>query len=263
MINGKTYSYYGLTLLKVEGGLDMPSRIGNIYYDWGDKYEALLHGDDIFFKKRNIIIHALSDLAKDSVEKLKELPISFLISTLYGDFTVKLQSITELKQYLGGKSRLKLTFQEVKASFTATLPIKTNDRSYSIDNYSFKKDLGIYVHKVVQEDNIPNALASSKTVFKEDKDILKKYPFGKIKMICYHKKQNIKQNIEALKKILSQSGERELRFEKRAFKVFFSNGFQLRQKGNLYNFTLLFNVLYELDNFVVKGFVQDGFIDGF
>ncbi len=260
MIHKKTYSYFGLTLLSVSGGLDMPARLGNIHYDWGDTHEALLHEDDIFWKKRDITINALSNNAQQSIRKLEELPKLFTLSTSEGDFNVSLLSVTETKQYSGGKSLFKLTFREDVHEFITILPAGSGGKGILIDTHHLKNDLGITVSKVSTEDNLLNLKQSPKTVFLADKGLLDKRPFRKIKLECHHQNTNLKQHIGILKRLLAQSGERILSYYNRSFKVFLSEGFSVVSKGSTHKIILNFNVIYEQANFVAKGFIANGFI---
>ena len=261
MINGNTYSYYGLTLVKTQGALDMPSRIGKTFIDWGDELTPLLHADDIAWKGREIILEVLSDNAINSVSKLSNLPTQFELQSSYGTYQVSLYSVKELRQYLGGKSKLRLTFQEEMPVQNATLPSPVGGKGILIDGYHFKKDLGINVTSVLIKDDLPTLATSSKTVFQTDKKLSEYRGFGQIQLNCSHGTENLQRDIERLKTILSRSGERELNYNGRVFQTFLSAGFKVNINRSLAKFNIKLNVIYEQSSFVAAGFVEAGFIE--
>ena len=87
-INQQEYSYFGLKVSSLEGILDMPSRIGDVFYDWGDYIEPLVHEKDIFWKERDIKVNVFFDgrisdmVLEDCFTLLKALPSDFYLKLI-------------------------------------------------------------------------------------------------------------------------------------------------------------------------------------
>lgn len=123
-INAQPFSYYGIVLSKTEGALDMPSRLGDTVYDWGDYIQPLVGALDIFWQSKTIALDVFFDgprygmALSEGMDLLKALPDGFVLETNHGTFTVKLKEAIVSKRFSTDRAMLKLVFIENVPDFS-------------------------------------------------------------------------------------------------------------------------------------------------
>ncbi|MDB0600335.1 hypothetical protein PL373_04090 [Tenacibaculum maritimum] len=269
-INGQPYSNYGFELSKIEGVLDMPSRLGDVFYDWGDYFEPLVHEKDIFWKERDIKIDVFFDGNRygmplsECLNLLKGLPEVFALETKYGMFNVKLKQVIKTKGFTEKFAKLKLIFNENIPSFiTDSIGIPTGGDGATIDNFNFFNDLGIIVSEAKFIEDIPILKQSNITVFNTSKPFTENRTLRTVLFSCsipYSIPLELRETTDKIKKILSQEGTREVYYKGRGYSCFLSEGFNVKFYGRgLVKLNIKLNIA---TNFIELGFVESGFITG-
>ena len=265
-INGQPYSYFGFELSKIEGVLDMPSRLGDTIYDWGDYIEPLVDEKDIFWKDREIKIDVFFDGERygmnfnQSLERLNALPDGFTLNTNYGNFTVKLKQAIKSKGFTNKYAKLKLVFTENVPQFTtASIGLPIGGNGISIDGFDLFNDFGILVSNIKLLDNIPLLKQSNVTVFNTSKPfnenrLIKTIEFSCVKV--YNDFLQLRETTDKFKKLLSQKDYRILTYNGKNYNCFITDGFVVRVFKNHIKFNLKLNIIA---NFVDDGFVESGF----
>ena len=268
-INGQPYSYYGLVFTKAEGLLNMPSRLGDVVYDWGDFIQPLVDEADIYWKEREFKIDVFfngnnnSISLKESLSRLESLPKEFVLNTNYGDFTVNLKNVVKTKEYKsGGFAKLRLVFVENNPKFTSVaLGSPVGGNGIQIDGFDFYNDFEIIVSEVKQIDDIPLLKKSNITVFEKSKLYSEFRKLDIIQLSCakiYSDQTELKETTEKFKKLLSQKGYRILTYKDKNYNCFISEGFTVKVYRTHVKFNLKLNITA---NFVEEGFVLPGFVN--
>lgn len=267
-INGQPYSYYGLLLSKIEGVLDMPSRLGDVFYDWGDFIEPLVNEADISWNDRDISVdvffdgHRYNKTLNECLNLLKSLPDTIELETNYGVLNVKLKQVLKTKGFTQQYANLKLIFNENTPSFSnITLSTPAGGNGITIDGYDFFNDFGILVSETKFHDDIPVLKQSNVTVFNTSKPFTKNRNIRSIQFSCnipFSSPVELRETTEKFRKLLSQQGTRDVIYNARTYSCFLSDGFNVQFEGtNLAKFLLKLNIA---TNFVEHGFVARGFI---
>lgn len=267
ILNGKSAGYYGFVVSKIEGVLDMPSRLGEVLYDWGDYFEPLIHESDLFWEERTISLTVFFDGKRfgmsltESLDKLKALSEEVLLSTAYGNFKVRLRSVQKSKGYTEEYALLRLVCSEHQPQFVAGLGEPLGGGGILIDNYSLQGDFGIVVSEVKFYDNIPELKNSEVTVFNSPKLLSENRSIREIELRCslpYDNEVKLAEATEKLRKILSMPNYRILSYKNQRYSCFLTEGFQVKFHGKgLVKFNLKMNVA---SRFLALGFVEKGFI---
>lgn len=268
MINGQPYSYYGFEIVKVNGVLDMPSRIGDVVYDWGDYIEPLVHEKDIAWKHKEIKIEVLFDGSRhgitysESLSRLTSLPKEFTLTTKYGDYTVNLKEAVIIKKHTDQYITLNLIFHENNPEFiNSVLDDPIGGNGASIDGYELENDFGILISEVKLLDNIPSLKQSNVTTFQKSKPLTKFRGLKTIQLSCFKlftDYNELKETTEKFKKILSQKDFRILILNNKHYNCFLTEGFVILINKDHIKFDLKMNITA---NFVEDGFVEYGFVN--
>ena len=265
-LNGKPLSYYGLILVGYKGVLDMPSRLGDTYYDWGDLQQPLVDDEDIFWKSKNINLNVVFDERRTNrtlklvVNEISNLP-ECLLESKYGNFQVKVKAIQKVNSY-ENITKLSILFNERKPQLNATLLAPIGGTGLLIDGYDFKKDFGIVIRNTKSLNYAPITKQLATTVFNSSK-ILSDHRSFKVfeldcAMVCSGVSE-LKEATDKFKKVLSLSGYRVLTFENESYNCFLTEGFKVVFIGeNAIKFKLLLNITA---NFVDSEFVITGFVN--
>ena len=268
LINNQPYEYYGLIPSKIDGILDMPSRLGDIFYDWGDYYEPLVDQDDIFWMDQNIKIDVFFDGNRfgmnldECLNLLKSLPNRFELTTNYGSCDVQLKQVIKTKEYTDCYARLKLIFTgSMPNVYKTSMGVPIGGNGTAIDGF----DLLNYFGMVVQEtklDEIPVLKPSNITVFNASKPFTKNRTIRTIRLSCikvYDNLLELRETTEKFKQLLSKNGLRTLFYKDYWYACFLSEGFSVRFFGkNAIKFNLKLNIIET--NFVELGFIEPSFI---
>lgn len=302
IIDGRNLNYFGLTLLKINGPLDMPSRLGSTHHNWGDELEPLVHEDDLFWKSRLITCEFLFDgirfnlTKEDLLFKLNALnnraifnrvnsefkqrvissggtvvideiddyfnleipseifyyPISkrdtdslkgALLECDYGSFLVNIKQVQIVKSFSENLAIYKIVFEQKEPVFNGNLPQVTNSGRYRIDGVDLESMF--VINKVTGLDHI-NTQTLNLTGFNSPKDISPFQSFRKLKISLtkvFENKQELKDDLESLNKILSQSGLRTIYIKGNIYQGFLTEGFKVKHSTGLAQFTLTLNII--------------------
>lgn len=251
-INGHPYSYFGFEIIKIDGVLDMPSRLGDITYDWGDFIEPLVEEEDIFWKSRDIKVDVFFNgerydmTLKQAIERLESLPNEFVLNTYFGGFTVNLKQAIKSRNFTSKYAKIRLDFVENAPQFTSSnIGVAIGGNGIKIDGFDLFNDFGIIVTNIKRSDNIPLLKSLEITTFNSSKPYSEYRNWKGIELSCvkiYESKDELRETTEKFKKLLSQSGFRELIFDNQTFKCFISEGFKIQFRGsNTIRFKLVLN----------------------
>ncbi len=249
-LNGELLSYYGLTLVEYVGILDMPSRIGDTFYDWGDTQMPLVHEDDIYWSARTFSMKLIFDTRKtirsieSVIQELSELEECNL-ETSYGTFLIKIKEIINVTSY-GIITKLTIILNERDPQFNATLSSAIGGGSYLIDGYGLKTDFGISVEDVIGINSVPTAKSTEKTIYQSSKGFTDYRKFKVIEIFCFKifsNKAVLSETMEKFKKILSQDGFRTVSLSSETYSCFLTEGFKIIFVGkNMIKFKLRLNI---------------------
>ena len=264
MINEKEYSFYGFVPISYQGFLDMPLRVGDTFYDWGDYIEPLVHEDDIFWKARTFIIKVLFDNRltnisfRDSVNSIANIKGYFELNTKYGTFNVKLKEVKKDKHYNDGKVVWNLIFREDAPLFeNLELPITgTSQDDVVIDGHGLFKDFKAIVSKVKLNDNIASLNESPVTRFRPDKPLTDFRLFKTIEITSVIQIENYGK-INLLHSLLSRPDYRYVNHKDIIYKCFIADGFKAVIGRSVIKFTIKLNILSQA-NFVARNLFGDG-----
>ncbi|AOR28717.1 hypothetical protein FORMB_16780 [Formosa sp. Hel1_33_131] len=265
-LNNKLLSYYGLILVGYNGILDMPSRLGDTFYDWGDWQQPLVDDEDIFWKSKEFSLNVVFDerrtnkTLKSIVNEISNLP-ECLLESKYGNFQVKVKAIQKVNSY-ENITKLSILFNERIPQLNATLLGPVGGNGLLIDGYDFKKDFGIVIRKVKPLDYVPITKQLSTTVFNTSQILSDHRNFKVFELDCamaYSSASELKETTDKFKKLLSLGGYRVITFENESYNCFLTEGFKVVFVGeNVIKFKLLLNITA---NFVDSGFVASGFVN--
>lgn len=264
-LNGQDLSYYGFVLIKYEGILDMPERLGDTVYDWGDYLEPLVHVDEIFWKSKDIRIDVLFDQRRTSKtlnEVLSELEglDEFILESDFRNCTVKFKECENLlsKEFV---TKLTLVFQERIPVFNAVLGSAIGGNGILIDGFDLWKDFGIKVSDVSSWDYVTGLKNLNTTIFNTSKHLSNHRDLKVIEFECsapYSLKSEIGDKTEKLKKLLSLEGYRILNLKSENYNAFFTKGIVVSIFKNHVSFNLQLNLI---QSFVEKDFIDFGFVN--
>ncbi len=246
-INNIAFRSFGFVLSKIEGVLDMPSRIGQITYDWGDYIEPLVEMGDIVWGSRTIksIVLFNGDRFDKTLTEclimLENLPREFILTTAYGEALVSLKKVTKRKGFTNRYAILDLEFEESKNLFLRELPKAIGGNGIKIDTYDLKNDFGVLVSKIRFNDEIPEfkKVQANKIInmtlppyHRKLKQLLLDcvMPFNTIKELT--------EKTAKLQKLLSLYGLRTVLLEKQSYKCFITSGFNVKKFDTYIKFTL-------------------------
>ena len=265
-LNGQLLSYYGFILVGYSGILDMPQRLGETFYDWGDYQEPLVDEADIFWKSREFSMDVVFDKRKTSktlksvVQEIANLP-ECLLETDFGNFTIKVKEIQKVTTY-ETISKLTLLFNERIPEFNAVLGNPIGGNGILIDGFDFKKDFGITISKVTPLEYASASKLMDTTVFNTSQKFSDHRNFKVFEFDCinhYSSINELSETTEKFKKLLSLGGYRIINLKNESYNCFLTEEFKILFIGNsLIKFKLRLNITA---NFIESGFVELGFVN--
>jgi hypothetical protein len=240
----------------------MPSRLGETMYDWGDFTEPLVHQDDLYWSSIDFKIDFLFDSRvtnktfRQSISELENLRDSFELINQFGSFNVKLKEANKTKHTIDSKVVYELIFTNENVQFNSELPSPIVGSGISIDGYGLYENFSLLIQSVKLNDNIASLKDSNKTV-SNFKNLLSSFrTFKEIEIKSAIKNDgNEFENIEFLKKILSNSGLRKIAHKGINYNAFLTQGFKVIIKRNFIEFTFKLNILNQI------GVFQDGLFE--
>lgn len=249
-LNGQFLNYYGLILVKYNGILDMPQRLGETFYDWGDYQEPLVDDEDIFWKSRNFSMDVVFDervtnkTLKSVINEISILP-EFLLESEYGNFTVKVKEIQKVSTY-ETVSKLTFVFNERIPIFDAVLENPIGGNGVLIDGYDFKKDFGITITKIKPLEYVPSSKLMNTTVYNTSQKFSGHRNFKVFEFDCvkhFSSISELSETTEKFKKLLSLGGYRIINLNNESYNCFLTEGFKILFVGDsLIKFNLKLNI---------------------
>lgn len=257
LINGQTYAYYGLVLKSYKNLLNMPSRIGQAFYYWGDVIQPLVLEEDIHWNHNEIKVECIFDQNRFGADlettllALRNMKETTLETDDHGIFNVVLKEVIEVSQK-GSFAFLTIVFEQDVDDFStpANLPTPIGGSgfvlSYFDDQenesaYDLFRDFGIIVKETRYLDNIPPHKISNNTVYQTPKDKTKIREWGEFKVFCTMQTADT-DKMNAFKKLLSMPGLRKLGYRSFKYDCFLSRGFEVEFKRGIVEFVLELNV---------------------
>lgn len=248
IINGKNHKYYGLIPVSLEGVLDMPSRAGELVYNWGDEIQPLVDAQDIFWTARQFRLKALFDKRvtaldyKGGVNEIANISGFFGLSSDLGSFSVKMIEANKKRQYGADFAEWELLFEEEAALFNGATPSSNGGGSITIDGHSLFNDLRILVKGVSLLDDIPRLNPSSITTSSPVPPYLNSRGLGRIKIdAAILRAGDYVNRLESLKKVLSKPGLRSVNYKGNSYSCFLTEGFNANIKKGLVSFSIVLN----------------------
>lgn len=252
-INGTDTKAWGMIPVKTSGHFDMPSRRGEIMYDWGDEFEPLFGSYYTAFEPRVITVEFLYDpriqtignatpnwvdVWVESYKTVTELTLG--IEGEFGDRIVTVTEVNNNKKYRGANQKITFVFEERVPTFNGSLPGTKNGGFFSIDGYSISQfNLILKESKVT---SLGTSLESSETVFLEAPKKRDVRNFASIFLDLYLVSSNPARDLANFQKVLAQEKVMTLEYGSISFQVLFVTGFQT-QRLNLGAFKLTLNLL--------------------
>jgi hypothetical protein len=157
-LDGVDIATYGLVAGVTEGNTalkgcwDLPKRIGDTYYSWGDEngVEPYVEADDILFGGRDLVFTAVLPFNNfDVYYKLKPFyaqlnAVTGLteFETPYGTFNVQIASVEEQHTHAGGT--IKVNMREPSPSLTGGSYPASGDAAYTMDGIPLI-NYGLYI----------------------------------------------------------------------------------------------------------------------
>jgi len=255
-LNDKRLSYYGLIPIGYHGILDMPSRLGNTFYDWGDHQQPLVEEEDIFWRARDFGLTVVFDERRTSrtltwaVNEMATLP-ECLLQSKYGNFNVKVKAVQKVSSYKD-ITRLSLLFNERTPRFNGILASPIGGNGPMVDGHGFKKDFGIVIRKVRSLDHAPVSKQLSSTVFNTSPILSDHRAFKVFELDCakaFTDVDELRETMDRFKKLLSQGGYRTITYRGENHSCFLTEGFRVVFVGDsLIKFKLRLNIRADMVN---------------
>lgn len=248
LINGKDIRTYGINVLKIEGVLDMPSRLGTFDRNWKDVdgIEPFVELSDLYFSQRKIKLHCIME-ALDAASF--QLLLGQLRDVIYDRVTITTPySVHDCILKEGAKvkwsndkyeqnvvAQFTLIFNEITYDFDTTLPPVpniTNDLFW-IDEVPLS-DFGIIVEESDGNFDIPKMKTDKVTRFKRQSDKINKREARNISLKCTMFADNIielQQLTNKFHSLLAKNGLRKLMIPlpgiERPYEVFCADGYKI------------------------------------
>jgi hypothetical protein len=237
-----TYGIYAGVLngsnICLSGWCDLPSRMGDCFYEWGDDngVEAYVDDDDIMFNGRDLSLKALIlgtnfDLyfkLKKFYSAIKAFTDLVVLSTPYGDFNVQILNVKE--NHIFNACELTISMREPIVNISGgELPLEGTG-FYSIDNIPMQ-NFGLYVNSSESAYDLPDlkeqyftkyGVEGIQMVFRKNNTVTINGTLMANNLVSF------KQNIKNLYFIFSSSGERIIK-KKNEFSIncFAKDGFSV------------------------------------
>jgi len=240
-INGNDLSGYYLTVIKCEGALDIPGRLGDIDYDWGDSngIEAFTDSDDLKWNGRRIDLTAFYS-GSSMIYDMQQFKSAFAGSDLalvtsFGTFTVRLMAV-EIDEYFRAdkQSTVVLSFWQ-KTITPDAISGPAGGNGVTIGGYDFMNDFGLSVRSVRLQNDTQfrkRSLSYPSTPVEyngiEDTRAIRLELNGK-----YTSKAAMISNIEALRDLLMSSGTKTLFYMTSEFECYFADAVSVRIERTL------------------------------
>ncbi len=257
-INNKPLSYYGLVLMSYEGILNMPSRMGSTFYDWGDYLQPLTDKDDIFWAERDFKMNVFFDTRltskslTDVISELKNLA-EFQLNSKYGKYIVTIKSIVTKKYSNGAKLTILLNENQPKFEIVtdnivgSAKPIlnPTPSEHLTIDGIDLGYKFGFVINSIKTLDYLPNSKQLNTTTFNQSKPIsnyrnFKVFQFQVTKI--FDDVPELAEKTAEFKRLLAKSGLRNVSSRNKIYKCFLTDGFSVVIKGNSAKFNVKLNI---------------------
>lgn len=268
-INDKSYAYYGFVPIRHTGFLDMPSRLGETYYDWGEFIEPLVHEDDIFWQARELVIEVLYDQRlsslsfRESISELASFKGYMLLENIYGIQEVKFREAKKVLHPNDSIVTYRLTFEESHPTVTMVVPEALGGPGISIDGYSLANDFGALVQSVLLYDDVASLKASPKTTYDPQKELTDFRMFKRLEIKCVTlSSDGFVERIKNLQSVLGAPDLRKVVYNGVEYTSFITEGFKVTSKRGLNSFNIVMNVMSQVglfeDNLFAKGLFYEG-----
>ena len=237
-LDGTELKDWGLYVHKIDGQYNMPARLGQYIYDWGDTYEALF-GVDMAWAQRTFVVHAVFDPSRQTITTTLDAWVqnykSAATHTLVfsdatggvGTHTVYLSAVRNHIPYKGGKAKVQLVFIEPLPAFGGVIPANQTD-TLTIDG----KGLNAFncVLSRFSVSNLGVALTSQQTVFNTAPNARALRQLTAVTATVYCK-GNVLVNLSNLHKTLAQEKVLPIVYGSISFNAICASGFQVQTVG--------------------------------
>ncbi|MBS9774575.1 MAG: hypothetical protein KGV59_05395 [Tenacibaculum sp.] len=248
-INNKPLKYYGLVLMNYEGILNMPSRLGDTFYDWGDYLQPLVNDEDIFWSAKDFVLNVFFDTRltnkslSEVINELKRLG-EFNLNSKYGNYKVTIKEI-RTQRYVSGNAKLNIYLNERLPKFTDKLKPAKSGKELSIDGYDLRSSFGFVVNSIKTLDYLPELKPLNITTFNTSSPFsdfrgFKTFEFQITK--SFSDSSELTETTEQFKKILSKSNFRNVISQGKTYKCFLTNGFDVKINKNHASFNVKLNI---------------------
>lgn len=254
--NGIKLEDLGIIVQSVRGILDMPQREGETMYDWGNKYEALVSEDDIFFGTRRIQVDVFFDARKadyrTTMETLDAMREIATLETDYGDFEVALEEVRIRRIYNEGRT-LRMTFLEINPDLSGGLPTVTGDDGIRLDGHDLFVQFGLVVEEVKMLE-IQRLKSSQDTSFRQNGlSVFREPQQLEVKVHGnYASKSEMSAKIQSLNALLAKPGMRHFSYKGDGFQCYITEGHTADIRGTLVTINLKLRVMayYDIEQIV-------------
>jgi len=254
LIDGNSFGDYDMTVLSSSGALDIPKRIGDTEYDWGDSngVEAYTDADDLFWDGRDIMLscyYSGSDFKAD-IETFEAAikGTDITLTTPYGTHSVRLKKISEISHVVPNTEVLiEITFFQTTVT-AGSAPSAIGGSGITIGGYDFGADFSIHVSRVSGYGTMPGyherKLSYGSTPeqpgsYRSNREISLDLN-GSFADIA-----TLTSKIQALQAVLMSAGTKALIYRGTSKNVYFTRGMKVRVnvKLNMIQATLNLNVI--------------------
>lgn len=244
-----TLESLGIVPQYLNGHLDLPKREGESYYDWGEYQEPLVSADDIYFGFRTIELTAVFDGRKNvdfnsTMDQLRTITTEETLSTPYGDYLVKLDTIQIIKSYDHNSKMLKIIFQEHNPNLNSELPLTPLSEGIRLDGYDLFQSFGILIEKV-ELPTVPQLTLSTTTLY-HDKvlSIYRKPAHLELKVNgIYASEAEMSSKLQALNTILAKEGIRSFVYDGNQYQCLVTDGYKVKRSKNRIEIKIKLDVL--------------------
>jgi hypothetical protein len=248
-IGGTDTKHWGLVPIKTTGALDMPGRLDEYAYDWGDIIEPIF--SQMAWQGRNIDVEFLYDpRIQDGTYDDDLNPFDNFVQLYKNTANPTTLELTERSGSLGiynvvvdriydhrrfkVNDTVKIRFYERIPVFNGVLPTKiTPAPDISLDGYKFSS-FGIVISRLHDLSTVSEAKASSITQYNLAQKKSAYRGLNSFKLECYcigSSAQDLLIKMESFKKLMASAKPLTFKYKTYLFSTFFAVGFKVEKRS--------------------------------
>lgn len=231
-LNSSEFSTWNMTVLGCKGALDIPKRIGDFEYDWGDSHgvEAYTSADDLSWDGREIILHAFysgSNFINDLETLMAVAGSDLTLITTFGTHNVRFLG-TKVYRILKPNTKVLVDISFWESDISHPSPgSAVGGSGVTIGGYDFENDFGLHLKNLTGIGDVPDYAPRNISYGDVARKISGYRTARTIKMElngAYSDITSLISNVNKLKNVLMSAGSKSLNYRSVSKTVYFIDG---------------------------------------